>query len=221
VRIWPSGSFGAGGAMLATSSASRRLGGKARRRLGVGGDDLLGRLLRELGRKRRGRVRELHAKAVRDAVHAVELSAPHTRALAALGADREDQAVRRLPLVEDLLLRVRARQRGAHAAALPRSTRLDLELDAPQVLDVRRQHGQLQHQRLPAKIERPSARHASVTAARFSAQGLLQTGLSSSVRPEAVPSSTLGSTAAAGASEMSSIGSSVAMWNAAKPGITS
>ena len=49
-------------------------------------------------------------------------------------------AVRGLALVEDLLLLVGVGQRRTHAAARARAARVDVELDAPQVLDRRRQH---------------------------------------------------------------------------------
>ena len=82
-----------------------RVGREARARMQPGLGDVLRGLERELGGQRQRLLGELHAERVRQVVHAVELPAPHARALSALlGADGEHQAVVGLALVEDLLL---------------------------------------------------------------------------------------------------------------------
>jgi len=120
-----------------------RLGREAGAGMEIRVGDLGRRLLRQVGRQRQRQLRELDPERVGQVVDAIELPAPHARALSLGGADGEHQPIARLALVEDLLLLVRVGQSRAHAAALAGPARVDLELDAPQVLDVRRQHGKV------------------------------------------------------------------------------
>ena len=107
------------------------------------------RLARDAARQRRRDLGELHAEAVHQLVHAREAPAPDADAIAVLGADREEQPVRRRALVEDDLAAARAGQRRPDAAAAPRPARRDLELDAPEPFGVGGDERKLEHHGLP------------------------------------------------------------------------